>query len=100
YSLTVFKVFFRTMGPPLAMIGFLIAMNLGSNKPAERTVVDCFVLWTVFTLLFNAALVLHARERFREFRRLAAGDAASSWRAFPFLDRAPSLSVPCVPTRP
>lgn len=87
YTLTVFKTFVRTQGPPLALIAFMLGMSIGSNS--ENIVHNCFVGWVLICLVYTAVLLRDARKRLRlDFRKLAAGESVSPpWhrRRFPVL---------------
>jgi Na+/melibiose symporter-like transporter len=73
YTMTVFKTFVRTMGPPFALIAFMLATSIGAN--AERVVARCFTAWGVFCVVYSVILVKDARWRLQKhFRTLAAGD--------------------------
>ena len=72
YTQSVFKVFLRTNVPPLAAIAFMLAFAIAAKTPSYAE--DCFIVWTILCLVYSAVLVLHAKYRLRDFRRLAAGD--------------------------
>lgn len=74
YTLTVFKTFLRTLGPPLAVIAYLLAMSIGSNTPADEAIVKCFRLWGYLMVAYTLVLAINARNRLRHFRLLASGD--------------------------
>ena len=79
YPLTVFKTYLRAIVPPLALVAFMLAMIIGSNQ--QRSIANCFILWTVLCLIYNTALILNARARLQHLRLLAAGDKLPSpWR--------------------
>ena len=88
YTITVFKTFIRTQGPPLALIAFLMGMSIGSNS--ENIVRNCFAGWLFICLVYTTVLLKDARRRLRvDFRKLAAGDPVPpAWggRRFPVLN--------------
>ena len=78
YTMTVFKTFVRTIGPPFALIAFMLAMSIGSNN-TEGVVARCFTAWGAFCLVYSFVLVRDARWRLNNhFRTLAAGDPVPS----------------------
>jgi ABC-type transport system involved in cytochrome c biogenesis permease component len=80
YTVTVFKTFVRTMGPPLALVAFMIAMFMGSNgSTIEGVVAKCFTAWGIFCAVYSVIFVKDARWRLhKHFRTLAAGDPVPS----------------------
>jgi hypothetical protein len=74
YTLTVFKTFFRTQGPPLGLIAFMLGMAIGSTTQSAAR--NCFVAWGIICVVYNVVLVVDARVRLRKhFRKLAAGES-------------------------
>jgi ABC-type transport system involved in cytochrome c biogenesis permease component len=82
YTMTVFKTFVRTIGPPFALIAFMLAMSIGWNNH-ERVVARCFNGWTAICLVYNFVLWADARWRLNtHFRTMAAGDPVPNrWKA-------------------
>ena len=90
YTITVFKTFVRTIGPPFALIAFMLAMSIGSNN-TEGVVAKCFTAWGVFCVVYSFVLVGDARWRLKKhFRTLAAGDPVP----YPFKSRFAPLKPP------
>jgi ABC-type transport system involved in cytochrome c biogenesis permease component len=83
YTMTVFKTFVRTIGPPFALIAFMLAMSIGWNNSRESAVARCFIGWTVICVVYSCVLVADARWRLKNhFRTMAAGDPVPNrWKA-------------------
>jgi ABC-type transport system involved in cytochrome c biogenesis permease component len=101
YTMTVFKTFVRTIGPPFALIAFMLAMSIGSNN-TEGVVARCFTLWGAFCVVYSFVLVREARWRLnKHFRTMAAGDPVPNpWKArLPVLNSPREFSAGMAPRR-
>jgi hypothetical protein len=76
YTVTVFKVFIRTQGPPLALVGILLAMAIGAN--GDTTAAFYLKIWTVLCLVYSAFMIRSARKQLSRFRSIASGETVPS----------------------
>jgi hypothetical protein len=72
YHITVFKTFTRTMGPPAALFAFMAVYSIGISD--DRFIATIFQLWALFTIVFNVFMLVDARSRLKNLRRLASGE--------------------------
>ncbi|HEX7860766.1 MAG TPA: hypothetical protein VF773_10595 [Verrucomicrobiae bacterium] len=71
YPATVFKAFLRSMGPPIAVFAFLVAISIVSS---ERAAANVYALWAFATVIFNLMLISNAKKELQNFRLIASGE--------------------------
>jgi hypothetical protein len=79
YPRTVFRTFFEVILPPLGVI-MLAHFFLVATNGRKETVYGVVVVWTIFSVLFDAVLGRAARGKLKHLRTLVAGgseDAAA-----------------------
>lgn len=74
YTATVFKTFFRVLGPPAAVLALVLVARIGTPTSQDE-MAFIFFTWTAGCVVYDLVLIADALNRLKRLRVLAAGDA-------------------------